>query len=83
MTSHLSDGVLCLYPPRALVDNLGMETTLQIPEYTCHMCDKPALTFDEAGVALCGRHATVFMALKRVESKVDEHLKPTVVKASA
>jgi hypothetical protein len=65
-----------------MVDDDCMETTLHIYQHTCHKCDKPALTFDESDVPLCGRHATIFIAVPRVETKDDEHLMPVIVEAS-
>ena len=82
VTSHLSDGVLCLYIGDLLVDDDGMETTLHIYQHTCHKCDRPALTFDENDDPLCGRHATIFIGVSRVETKDDEHLIPVIVEAS-
>ena len=82
VTSHLSDGVLCLYTRLFLVDDDGMETTLHIYQHACHKCDRPALTFDENDVPLCGRHATIFIAVSRVETKDDDYLIPVVVEAS-
>jgi hypothetical protein len=31
---------------------------------------------------LCGRHATIFIGVSRVETKDDEHLIPVIVEAS-
>jgi hypothetical protein len=65
-----------------MVDDDGMETTLHIYQQTCHKCDRPALTFNENGESLCGRHATIFIAMPRVETKDDDHWIPVVVEAS-
>jgi hypothetical protein len=65
-----------------MVDDGGMETTLHIYQHTCHKCDRPALTFDEEGVALCGRHASIFIAVSLVETKDDEYSIPVFVEAS-
>jgi hypothetical protein len=65
-----------------MVDDGGMEETLPIYQHTCHECNRPALTFDENEQPLCGRHATIFIAVSRVETKDDEHLIPVIVEAS-
>jgi hypothetical protein len=65
-----------------MVDDGVMETTLHIYQHTCDKCDRPALTFDENDVALCGRHATIFFAVHRVEIKDDEHWMTVNVEAS-
>jgi hypothetical protein len=82
VTSHLSGSVLCLHESRFMVDDGGMETTLHIYQHTCNECDRPALTFDEDGVALCSRHATIFIAVHRVEPKDDEYSIPVFAAAS-
>ena len=65
-----------------MVDEEGMEIAQHIYQHTCHICDRPALTFNEGDDPLCGRHATIFVAVPRVETKDDDHLIPTVVEAS-
>jgi hypothetical protein len=59
-----------------------MDSTRHIYQHTCHKCDRPALTFSKDGEALCGRHATIFIAVSRVETEDDERLIPVVVEAS-
>jgi len=59
-----------------------MKTTHNIDKQVCHKCDRPALTFDENDNPLCGRHATIFIAMPRVETKDDEHWITVDVKAS-
>jgi len=82
VTSHLFNCGLCLCLCRLMVDDDGMETSLHIYQHTCHECDRPALTFNEGGDPGCSRHATIFIAVHRVEAKDDEHLIPVVVEAS-
>ena len=65
-----------------MVDDEGMEISQHIYQHTCHKCDRPALTFDEGGDALCGRHATIFVAVPRVDIKIDEDLNTVFVEAS-
>ena len=59
-----------------------METIPHIYQHTCHKCDRPALTFDENELPLCSRHATIFIAVHRVETKDDEYSIPVFVEAS-
>jgi hypothetical protein len=73
---------MCLLKSPRTGDDGDMETTPHIYQHTCHKCDRPALTFDEDGVALCGRHATIFIAVSRVETKDDEYSIPVFVEAS-
>jgi hypothetical protein len=54
-----------------MVDDEGMEVSQHIYQHTCHKCDRPALTFNQGGDALCGRHATIFVAVPRVDIKDD------------
>ncbi len=60
----------------------AMETTLRIYRQTCHKCGRPALTLDMNDDPLCSRHATIFIAVSRVETKDDEHWMTVDVKAS-
>ncbi len=82
VTSHLFDCVLCLYIDLVLGDDGVMETTQHIYQHICHKCDRPALTFDENEHPLCGRQATLFIAMPRVDTKDDEYWIPVVVEAS-
>jgi hypothetical protein len=65
-----------------MVDGEGMEVSQHIYPHTCRKCDRPALTFDESGDPLCGRHATIFIAVPRVETKDDEQPTSVLVEAS-
>ncbi len=49
-----------------------METKASSHRNQCDKCDRPVLTFDRAGVALCGRHATIFVTLGDVAAH-DRH----------
>jgi len=82
MSSQLSNGDLCLYECHPMVDDWDMEISQHIYQHTCHKCDRPALTFNEGGDPLCGRHATIFIGVPRVETKDDEHSIPVFVEAS-
>ena len=82
VTSHLSGRVLYLEGCGLMVDDGGMETTGHIYRYVCSKCERPALTFDEKDEPLCGRHATIFVAAPRVETKYSEPWMPMVVEAS-
>jgi hypothetical protein len=82
VASHISNGRLCLYECRLIVDDEAMEISQHIYQHTCHKCDRPALTFNEGGDPLCGRHATIFIAMPRVETKDDEHLISVFAEAS-
>lgn len=35
----------------------------------CVRCDKDALTVDDAGMALCARHATIFLTVARMAAE--------------
>jgi hypothetical protein len=59
-----------------------MESTHRLDKQTCHKCDRLALTFDENDTPLCGRHATIFIAISRVETKDDGHWITVNVEAS-
>jgi len=59
-----------------------MESTHHNGKQTCHKCNRLALTFDESDTPLCGRHATIFVAMSRVETKEDEHWITVNVEAS-
>ena len=82
VTSHLSGRVLCLEGCGLIVDDGGMETTRRIYRHVSNKCDRPAPTFDEKDEPLCGRHATIFVAAPRVETKYSEPWMPMVVEAS-
>jgi hypothetical protein len=49
-----------------------MDTPQHIYQHTCKKCDRPALTFDEQDQPLCGRHATIFVGVRRAEIKADD-----------
>jgi hypothetical protein len=34
----------------------------------CTRCDRDALTIDDAGSALCARHATIFLTVARIDA---------------
>lgn len=48
----------------------------------CFRCERPALTFDDRERPLCGRHATIFVALARRASANTEGQEPRSEKAS-
>jgi hypothetical protein len=58
---------MCLDGLRDSSDNLEMDSTGRIFRNTCVRCERPALTFDDQGRALCSRHATIFIAVPRIE----------------
>ena len=65
-----------------MVDDFDMDVSRHIYQHTCHMCDRPALTFNEGGEPLCSGHATIFVGVPRVEFMDDEYLIPVIVEAS-
>ena len=65
-----------------MVDDVDMDISQRIHQHTCHKCDRYALTFNESGDPLCGRRATIFIAMPRVDIKDDEHWYPVFVEAS-
>lgn len=82
VASHLSNRGLCLDECRLMVDDWDMDVSRHIYQHTSHKCDRPALTFNDGGDPLCGRHATIFIGVPRVETKDDEHVIPVAVEAS-
>ncbi len=63
---------MCLFDSSRHPDDVFMESTEHIYLKTCSECELPALTFDERGHALCGHHATVFIAAVSVKREDDE-----------
>jgi len=55
-----------------------MDTTPHIYQHTCKKCDRPALTFDEQDQPLCGRHATIFVGVRRAEIKDNDSATPDI-----
>lgn len=62
---------MCLAYPRSDVDDGGVATKAPIYRRTCAICERPALTLDDSGDALCGGHAEVFIAIDDAPGKID------------
>jgi len=58
---------MCLDGLRDESDNLEMDSTDRILRSTCVRCELPALTFDDQGRSLCSRHASIVIAVPRIE----------------
>jgi hypothetical protein len=59
-----------------------MELSRHIFRHNCHECGGPALTFDESGVPLCSRHATIFIGMPGAQAEYDEHSLSMDIEAS-
>lgn len=62
---------MCLYAPSVDADTVSMDESEPIYMKVCVVCDRPALTLDQSGVAFCADHAAVFIGADGTPIAVD------------
>ncbi len=53
---------MCLDARSVDADTVAMDESEPIYTKVCVVCDRPALTLDQSGVAFCAEHAVAFIA---------------------